>query len=90
MLKSRLAILPLALSPLLAACGSSLTVEVHTETSEGTAPVANLEVEFLPYDRDSLFAVMISNAPTPEPHITTARSAWPAATASAAGPITSG
>lgn len=70
MVKSRLAVFGLALTPLLAACGTSLTVEVHTEGAEGaTTPVANLEVEILPYDRDSLFAVLISQADSPEPQV---------------------
>lgn len=70
MLKSRVTVLVLAFSPLLAACGSSLTVEVLTEGAEGaTTPVANLEVQFLPYDRDSLFAAMAAEAGSPEPQV---------------------
>jgi hypothetical protein len=70
MLKSRVAVLSLVLSPLVAACGTSLTVEVLTEGTEGaTSPVANLEVQFIPYDRDSLFAEMAAQASTPEPQV---------------------
>jgi len=70
MLKSRVAVFALFLSPLLAACGSSLTVEVMTEGAEGAAtPVANLEIQFIPYDRDSLFSAMASAAGTPEPQV---------------------
>jgi hypothetical protein len=70
MLKSRVAVFALFLSPLLAACGSNLTVEVVTEGAEGaTTPVPNLEVQFLPYDRDSLFSAMAQSAGTPEPQV---------------------
>ncbi|MDH3732702.1 MAG: hypothetical protein OEU54_04175 [Gemmatimonadota bacterium] len=70
MVKSRLAMLLLVMSPLLAACGASLTVEVTTEGAGGEAtPVANLEVQFLPYDRDSLFSALASDAGTPEPQV---------------------
>lgn len=70
MVKSRLAVMALALTPLTAACGTSLTVEVRTEGADGaTAPVENLAVEILPYDRDSLFAAMAAAADTPEPQV---------------------
>lgn len=70
MVKSRLAMFSLVLSPCLAACGTSLTVEVTTEGAEGEAtPVANLEVQFLPYDRDSLFSALAAQAGTPEPQV---------------------
>ncbi len=70
MLKSRVAVFALFFSPLLAACGSSLTVEIMTEGAEGAAtPVANLEVQFLPYDRDSLFSAIAQSAGTPEPQV---------------------
>jgi len=69
MSKSRVAMLCLALSPLLTACGSAVTVEVMTEGAEGLTPVENLELQFLPYDRDSLFAELASRAPTPEPQM---------------------
>jgi len=67
--KSRVAMLCLALSPAVTACGSAVTVEVMSEGAEGPAPVENLEVQFLPYDRDSLFAELASRAPTPEPQM---------------------
>lgn len=69
MLKSRIAILSLVFSPLVAGCGSSLTVEVRSEGAEGTPPVAKLALEFIPYDRDSLFAVLSASADSPEPQI---------------------
>lgn len=69
MVKSRLALFSLMLSPLLAACGTSVTVEVTTEGAEGVTPVANLEVQFLPYDRDSLFSALAQQADTPEPQV---------------------
>jgi len=69
--KSRLAILLLSLAPMLAACGSSLTVEVLTELGEEAAPVENLEVQFLPFDRDSLFEALAGRASEPEPQVPT-------------------
>lgn len=69
MLKSRVAMLCLALSPFLTACGSSVTVEVMSEGPEGLTPVSDLEVLFLPYDRDSVFASLAAAAPTPEPQM---------------------
>lgn len=67
--KSRLAILLLSLAPMLAACGSQLTVEVRTEAGEATQPVEDLEVQFLPFDRDSLFEAMAAQASEPEPQV---------------------
>jgi hypothetical protein len=69
MLKSRVAMLCLALSPVLTACGSSVTVEVMSEGPDGLAPVSDLEVLFLPYDRDSVFASLAAAAPDPEPQM---------------------
>lgn len=69
MLKSRVAMLCLALSPALTACGSSVTVEVLSEGPEGPTPVSGLEVQFLPYDRDSVFVSLAAAAPTPEPQM---------------------
>lgn len=67
--KSRLAILLLSLAPMLAACGSDLTVEVYTELGEETRPVEDLEVQFLPFDRDSLFDALAQQASEPEPQV---------------------
>ena len=68
MSKFRLAIPLLAILPLLAACGGRITVQVLAEGAEAD-PVDDLEVQFLPFDRDSLFAAMASQASTPEPGI---------------------
>lgn len=67
--KSRLAILLLSLAPMLAACGSQLTVEVLTELGEETQPVEDHEVQFLPFDRDSLFEALAAQASEPEPQV---------------------
>lgn len=69
MLKSRVALLSVLLAPLTAACGSELTVEVFTEAGDGVQAVSDLEVQFLPFDRDSLFRDISSRASTPEPQV---------------------
>jgi len=52
----------------LTACGSSVTVHVLQEGSEGELqPVSGLELEFLPFDRDSLFEAMSAAASDAEP-----------------------
>lgn len=65
--KLRLAIPLLAIVPLFAACGGGITVQV-SDADTGDV-VENLEVQFLPFDRDSLFAAIAANAPTPEPQM---------------------
>ena len=71
-------ILPIALGLLLAgaACGPAevvVTVELETEDSGGVStrlvPVANFEVQLLPYDRDRIFDSLQAAHPTPEPPI---------------------
>ena len=52
-----------------AACGSSLTVEVTTEGDEGPQPQANVPVEFLPFDRDSVFNALDQQAEAPRPQM---------------------
>lgn len=52
-----------------AACGSSVTVEVTSEGPDGPQPQANLPVEFLPFDRDSVFDVLDEQASTPRPEM---------------------
>lgn len=54
---------------LVGACGSSVTVEVTTEGADGPQPQANLAVQFLPFDRDSVFDVLDSQAATPRPEM---------------------
>lgn len=63
--------LSVAALPLLAACdGGTVTVQVLSgpPDAEG-APVEDLEVSFLPYDRDSIFQVLTERADDPEPQI---------------------
>lgn len=53
-----------------AGCGSNLTVEVTTEGPEGEPqPQANLPLEFLPFDRDSVFDVLDETAEAPRPEM---------------------
>lgn len=52
-----------------AGCGSSVTVEVTTEGANGPQPQANLPLEFLPFDRDSVFDVLDGQAETPRPEM---------------------
>jgi len=55
----------------LAACGGGeVVVRVMTEGPEGEAqPVENVVVDFLPYDRDSIFAALTERAPRGEPEV---------------------
>lgn len=50
-----------------AGCGSSVTVEVTTDGADGPQPQANLPVDFLPFNRDSVFDVLDGQAQTPRP-----------------------
>ncbi len=68
MSKLRAALPLLTILPLLAACGSRINVQVTADDAEAE-PVNDLEVQFLPFDRDSLFAAIIGQAATPEPAI---------------------
>ncbi|MCY3700100.1 MAG: hypothetical protein OXH46_10805 [Gemmatimonadetes bacterium] len=68
MSKLRVATPLLAILPLLAACGGRITVQV-TADEAAAEPVNDLEVQFIPFDRDSLFAVIVGQAATPEPAI---------------------
>jgi hypothetical protein len=63
------AVLVAAIAITAAACGSSVTVEVTTEGADGPQPQANLPLEFLPFDRDSVFDVLDSQAETPRPQM---------------------
>ncbi|MGH7541117.1 MAG: hypothetical protein ACRELC_08970 [Gemmatimonadota bacterium] len=71
MRKQRFATLALvgAMLALTACGGGRLTVEVRTETGGEMQPVEDLEVQFLPFDRDSLFEVLAESASEPEPQI---------------------
>jgi len=69
MLKSRIAVSCLVLAPLFAACGRTITVEVRSEGADATTPVPKHPLQFLPYDRDSLFAALAAQADEPEPKV---------------------
>lgn len=54
----------------LAGCGGSpITVEVVADGPNGPVPQANTEVRFFPFDRDSVFDVMDSQASMPKPQV---------------------
>ena len=67
MLKSRVVILILGIVPFFVACGNSLTVQVVVDGVDGQRAVDNHEVEFSPFDRDSLFDAIEAQASEPEP-----------------------
>lgn len=59
-----------ALLPSLAACGGSeLTVEVLAGEGDVEQPVPDLPIEFLPFNRDSIFESLSASAEEPEPQI---------------------
>jgi len=59
-----------AFLPTLAACGGSGISLLVLAGEEGTEkPVPNLELEYLPFDRDSLFDALIAAAENPEPQV---------------------
>lgn len=54
----------------LAGCGGSpVTVQVVTEGPEGPVPQANVEVQFVPFDRDSVFDALESQASQSKPQV---------------------
>ena len=54
----------------LAGCGGSpVTVQVVTEGPDGPVPQSNVEVRFFPFDRDSVFDVLDTEATSPKPEI---------------------
>jgi hypothetical protein len=54
----------------LSACGGSdVTVQVLAEGADGPIPQANLEVFFYPFDRDSVFDALDTEADSPKPEI---------------------
>lgn len=71
MLNKRLAIPTFAAASLLfTACGGGdITLQVLTEGADELQPVGDLPVEFLPFDRDSLFAALAATAGEPEPQV---------------------
>ena len=54
---------------LAAGCGSSVTVVVTTEGADGPQPQANLPVQVLPFDRDSVFDALDARASSPQPQM---------------------
>lgn len=54
---------------LAAGCGSSVTVAVTTEGADGAEAQANVPVQVLPFDRDSVFDVLDSQASSPRPEM---------------------
>jgi hypothetical protein len=60
----------IALLPVLAACGGSeLTVLVLAGEGDEQQPVADLPLELLPFNRDSVFETLAAQAEEPEPQI---------------------
>ena len=55
---------------LLSACGGgTVTVQVMNEAEDEVQPVEDQVVEFLPYDRDSIFDALAAAAEEPEPEV---------------------
>lgn len=59
----------LAAATLLGCGGADVTIQVLAEAEGQSVPVTDLPVTFVPYDRDSIFAVLAANAPEPEPEV---------------------
>lgn len=73
MRKYRTSTVLVAVAALVAAgCGSSVTVQVTTEGAEGPQPQTNLPVQFLPFNRDSVFDALDSQASSPRPEMSDA------------------
>lgn len=71
------AVLVTAVVLVAAACGSSVTVEVTSEGADGPQPQANLPLQFLPFDRDSVFDALDQQAATPPPEMSAElKTAW--------------
>jgi len=62
-------ILFFSIVPIFVACGDSLTVHVVVDGVDGQRAIDNHEVQFFPFDRDSLFTVIASQASEPEPQM---------------------
>lgn len=64
-------VLALSASLALAACGGGEVVVKATSSTEASepAPVEDMVVTFLPYDRDSIFSALEEQAETPRPEI---------------------
>lgn len=59
----------LAVAATVSACGGATDLAVRTVSGEGeqAAPLEQLEIRLLPYNRDSIFEVLARQAPSPEP-----------------------
>lgn len=55
-----------------AGCGSSVTVKVTTEGADGAQPQTSLPVQFLPFNRDSVFDALDAQASSPRPEMSQA------------------
>ena len=69
MLKFRILIPFLTIVLVFAACGGSVTIQIVEDGPDSQRAVRNTEVQFLPFNRDSIFAVMSEEASEPEPQI---------------------
>jgi hypothetical protein len=66
------ALLPVLVVALVsAACGREVTVQILTQSEQDSVakPAKDVEVEFLPYDRDSIFDALTQKAATPQPQV---------------------
>lgn len=63
------AVLVAGVALMVAACGSNVTVQVLAEGADGPRPQANLAVQFLPFDRDSVFDALDTQASTARPEM---------------------
>ncbi len=61
----------LALTAVTAACGKDVTVQVLPSSQQDSVakPAKDVPVEFLPYDRDSIFDALTQRASTPQPQV---------------------
>jgi len=70
MLKRSVLLGLVAFLPTLAACGGSQVSVLVLAGEEGAEkPVPNLELKYLPFDRDSIFEVLMAAAENPEPQV---------------------
>ena len=70
-MRARVVPMVLAAAVTLTACGKEVTVQVMPRGSQDSVaqPAKDVPVEFLPYDRDSIFDALASRASTPEPQV---------------------
>lgn len=70
-MRARAVPMVLAAAVLMSACGKKITVQVLSRSAQDTVahPAKDVPVEFLPYDRDSIFDALTAKASTPEPQV---------------------